>query len=79
MKPYQGNIYVLKMNRWLQQLEVYFDVHHIGEAQKISFAKLKLDSNALTWRESHTETLRLESDPPVTKWEGISKHSLMLE
>jgi hypothetical protein len=71
INPYQGEIDALKLNHWLQQLEVYFSVHHIDEGKKISFARLKLEGHALTWWESHTETLRLEGDPPVTRWEDF--------
>jgi hypothetical protein len=35
--PYQGEINVVKLNHWLQQLEVYFSVYNIEEEQKISF------------------------------------------
>jgi hypothetical protein len=32
INPYQGDsIDALKLNHWLQQLEVYFSVHHIYE------------------------------------------------
>jgi hypothetical protein len=31
IKPYQGEINVVKLNHWLQQLEVYFSVHNIDE------------------------------------------------
>ena len=30
IKPYQGDIDVVKLNQWLQQLKVYFNVHNIG-------------------------------------------------
>jgi len=71
IKPYHSEINALKLNHWLQQLEVYFSNHRIEEGQKISFALLKLDGHALTWWEIHMETLRLEGDPPVTKWEDF--------
>jgi hypothetical protein len=48
-----------------------FSLHHIDEEKKILFARLKLEGHALTWWESHTETLRLEGDPPVTRWEDF--------
>jgi hypothetical protein len=35
IKPYQGETYALKMNHWLQQLEVCFSVHHIDEGKNI--------------------------------------------
>jgi len=31
IKPYQGEIDAIKLNNWLQQLEVYFSVHNIDE------------------------------------------------
>jgi hypothetical protein len=71
IKPYQGEIDVVKLNHWLQQLEVYFNVHNIDEEKKFSFSQLKLEGHALTWWEIHMETLRLEGDPPVTKWEDF--------
>jgi hypothetical protein len=69
IKLYQGEIDALKMNHSLQQLEVYFSVHHIDEGQNISFAILKLEGHDLTWWESHTKTLRLGGNLPVTRWE----------
>jgi hypothetical protein len=38
IKPYQGEIDVVKLNHWLQQLEVYFSVHNIEEEKNISFS-----------------------------------------
>jgi hypothetical protein len=42
----------------LQQLEVYFNVHHIDEEKNIPFVRLKLEGRTLTWWEIHTKTLR---------------------
>jgi hypothetical protein len=53
---------VYRSNHWLQQIEVYFSVHHIEEEEKISFARLKLEGHALTLWEIHTDTHRLEGD-----------------
>jgi len=54
INPYQDEIYALKLNHWLQQLEVYFNIHHIDEEHKIPFFRLKLDSHDLTWWERNT-------------------------
>jgi hypothetical protein len=35
IKPYQGEIYVVKLNHWLQHLEVYFSVHNIDKEKKL--------------------------------------------
>jgi hypothetical protein len=71
IKPYQGDINTLKLNHWSQQLEVYFSIDHIDEGQKISLARLKLEGHALNWWKSHTDTLSLEGDPLVTRWEDL--------
>jgi hypothetical protein len=71
INPYQGEIDALKLNHWLQQLEVYFSVHHIDEEKKIAFARLKLVGHDLIWWEIHTKTLRLDGDLPVTRWEDF--------
>jgi hypothetical protein len=71
IRPHQGDINAEKLNNWLQQLEFYFSVHNIDEEMKISFSLLKLEVHASTLWESHTKTLRLEGDPPVTKWEDL--------
>jgi hypothetical protein len=54
INPYQSEIDALKLNHWLQQLEVYFNVHHIDEEQNISFSRLKLEGHVLNWWEIHT-------------------------
>jgi hypothetical protein len=38
IKPYQGEIDIVKLNQWLEQLEVYFNVYsYIEEETNISF------------------------------------------
>jgi hypothetical protein len=59
----------LKLNQWLQQLEVYFSVHEVSGAQRISFAHLKLEGHALTWWESDAIARRLGNEPPMIDWE----------
>jgi hypothetical protein len=49
INPYKGEIDALKMNHWLQKLEVCFRVHHIYEEQKISFDILELEGHVFTW------------------------------
>jgi hypothetical protein len=34
INPYQGEIYVVKLNHWLKTLELYFSVHNIDEEYK---------------------------------------------
>lgn len=71
IKFYHGKIDTLKLNYQLYQLEVYFNNHQVEEESKNSFEWLELEVHALTEWESHMETLRLEGEPPVTKWEDF--------
>lgn len=48
IKLFQGEIDDMKLNHHFQQLEVYFNDHHIEEEQNISFSRLKLEGHALT-------------------------------
>jgi len=48
IKQYQGEINVIKLNNWLQQLEGYFSLHNIEEEHNISLVRLKLEGHALT-------------------------------
>jgi hypothetical protein len=48
INPYQGEIDALKLNHWLQEIEVYFNVNHIDEEKNKSFSSLKLEREALT-------------------------------
>jgi hypothetical protein len=34
INPYQGEIDALKLNIFFQQLELYFNIHHIDEEKK---------------------------------------------
>jgi len=54
LNPYQGEIDVVKLNHWLQQVQVYFNIHHIDEEKNISFDRVKLEGHSLTWWKIHT-------------------------
>jgi hypothetical protein len=58
-KTYQGEIYDVKLNHWLQWLEEYFIVHDVDEVKKVFLSQLKLEGHKLTWWESQMETLTL--------------------
>jgi hypothetical protein len=38
IKPYVGEVDAIKLNQWLQQMEVYFSVHEVTRKKKIAFA-----------------------------------------
>jgi hypothetical protein len=71
ISPYHCEIDALKLNHSLQQLEIYFNIHHVDEEKNISFARMKLEGHALTWFESHTKKLRSEVDPPINMWKDF--------
>jgi hypothetical protein len=71
IEPYQGDIVVVELNNWLQQLYFYISFHNIKQEKNIPFSQLKLEGQALTWWEIYIETLRLEGDPPITMWEAF--------
>jgi hypothetical protein len=52
IKPYVGEVDAIKLNQWIQYMEVYLSVHEITEKQRIAFAWLNLEWNALAWWES---------------------------
>jgi hypothetical protein len=73
IKPYQGDIDVIKSNQWYQQLQVYFNVHNIEEEKNISFSPLKLEGHAQIWWKIHTRILnRMEGDPTITMWKVVN-------
>lgn len=56
-----GEVYVEKVNNWLKQLEVYFQIHGVvNDVDKISFVRLNMSEHALVWWEIHVETLNHE-------------------
>jgi len=56
-----GKVDAKKVNNWLKQLEVYFQIHGvINDVDKISFSRLKMSGHALVWWESYVETYRDE-------------------
>jgi hypothetical protein len=59
----------------LQYLDFVFNIHHIYKEQKILFSIMKLEGHDLTWWEIHRETLRLEGDPQVTRWDNFKTSS----
>lgn len=68
IKPYVGEVDAIKLNQWLQQMEVYFNIHEVAGKQRIAFEKLKLEGHALAWWESDAACRALENEPPVTDW-----------
>nr|CAD1835516.1 unnamed protein product [Ananas comosus var. bracteatus] len=53
---YDGVVDAEKLDAWLDQLETYFDLYNYSNAEKVTFAKLKLVGHALTWWKATLQT-----------------------
>jgi hypothetical protein len=49
IKPYAEEVDFVRINQWLQWMEVYFNMHEVIGKQKIYFFQLKLEDHALAW------------------------------
>jgi hypothetical protein len=50
---FNGDANLEKLDNWIQQVDVYFRVRHIGEEEvKVQLASLRLEGTALVWWES---------------------------
>jgi hypothetical protein len=65
IKPYTGEVDVIRLNQWLQKMEVYFNMHEVTGKKKIYFSRLKLEGHALTWWESDAVSRALGTEPPM--------------
>lgn len=60
---------VEKVNNWLKQLEVYFQIHGIvNDVDKISFARLNMSGHALVWWQSYVDTYKDEHLSEISSW-----------
>jgi hypothetical protein len=73
IKPYAGEVDAIRLNQWLQWMQVYFNVHEVTKKQKIVFSWLKLEGHALTWWESDAVNRELGNEPLVIDWEVFKK------
>jgi hypothetical protein len=69
IKPYVREVNAIRMNQWIQYMELYFNVHEVIVKQKIAFTWLKLEGHALTWWKSDVVRREIGNEPPVTNWE----------
>ena len=69
-----GEVDAEKVNNWLKQLKVYFQIHGVvNDVDKISFSKLNMSGHALVWWESHLETLNHEHLSKISSWNGFKE------
>jgi len=69
IKPYAEEVDVVRINQWLQWMEVYFNMHEVIGKQKIYFFQLKLEDHALAWWESDAVSRELGNEIPLIDWE----------
>jgi hypothetical protein len=65
IKPYDGEVYAIKLNQWFKHMEMQFNVHEVTEEQRISLTRLNLEGHALARWESDAAGSALENDPLV--------------
>jgi len=64
-----GEVDAEKVNNWLKQLKVYFQIYGVvNDVDKISFSRLNMSGHALVWWESHVETLNHEHFYEISSW-----------
>jgi len=69
IRTFRGEVDAEKVNNWLKQLKVYFQIHYVvNDVDKISFARLKMSGPALLWWESYVETLDHEHLSEISSW-----------
>ena len=66
---YCGEVDEAKLNNWLKQLKVYFQMHGVvNDVDIIYFARINMGWYALVWWESYVETLSHEHLSEVSSW-----------
>ena len=63
----EGKIDVESVDNWVQQLESYYAVNRISEAEKITIASLKMSISVHCWWESLSIKKEKEGDP-IDTW-----------
>ena len=68
---YDGQVNAEVLSSWSKQLEVYFVLYQIEEAQHIYFFYLIIE-HALLWSENYVDALRIRNKNKVMKWEDFN-------
>jgi hypothetical protein len=68
---FDGQVNVEVLSSWLKQMEVYFGLYQIQEAQQIYFSHMKMSKHALQWWESYVDAPRIGKMNMITKWEDF--------
>ena len=62
----EGKINAESVENWVQQLESYYAVNQISEAENITIASLKISTSVHCWRENLSKKMEKEDDPIET-------------
>ena len=63
----EGNINATSVDNWVQQLESYYTVNQLSEAEKITIASLKMSTSVHCWWENLSTKMEKEEDP-IDTW-----------
>ena len=63
----EGKIEAESVNNWVQQLESYYVVNQLSEAEKITIASLKMSTYVHCWWENLLTKMEKEEDP-IDTW-----------
>ena len=69
----EGNIDAEFTDNWVQQLESYYSVNQLFEAEKITIATLKMLTSVHCWWENLSKKLEKEGDP-IDTWVKFVEH-----
>ena len=69
----EGNMNAEFIDNWVQQLESYYYVNQLSEAEKITIASLKMSTSIHCWWENLSTKMEKEEDP-IDTWEKFVEY-----
>ena len=69
----EGNIDVESIDNWVQQLESYYSMSQLSEAEKVTIASLKMSTSFHCWWENISTKMKKDKDP-IDTWEKFVKY-----
>ena len=63
----EGNIDADSVDNWVQQLEPYYTLNQLSEAEKITITSLKMSTFVHCWWENLSTKMEKEEDP-IDTW-----------
>ena len=69
----EGKIDAESVNNWVQQLESYYSLNQLSEAEKITITSLKISNCIHWWRENLSPKMEKEGNP-IDTWIKFVKY-----